>query len=58
MHSEGHESESPRVTQRIYQCTECEHRIKIYEVEEQTVFCQCHEDGPSMIPVDMLEELA
>lgn len=37
--------------QQIYECKECEHRIKIYETEEQAVFCGCEDEGHPMIPV-------
>lgn len=34
-----------------YECKECEHRIKIYNEDEQAVFCGCNPEGFPMIPV-------
>ncbi len=39
--------------QQIYECTECSHRIKIYQREEQAVFCGCNPaNRPPMEPTE------
>lgn len=47
-----------RVTQVVYECEECDHRIKIYETDEQAVFCQCTDAGPQMNPIGPARDVA
>lgn len=44
-------------TEQLYECIECGHRIKIYEKEEQAVFCTCDDEGPPMKPVEASAEV-
>jgi ribosomal protein S27E len=51
------ETDSSRTRRMVYECKECDHRIVIYEREEQAVFCQCEAEGPPMKPIGEYYEI-
>ena len=53
MTSDEYTDGTDHARQQIYECVECDHRIKIYEREEQAVFCGCvSENRPPMKAVE------